>query len=431
MSVYESLARASLKVKRRLFDYNISIVGKEVKAVLIHQEEDIYHDFSDPDILDTKVITAVINFPSEVPLERYRVNGKVTNNATRTYFYEVLPVEIYLQLKDHMEVDDFIFFFLEDEQNNKIPFLLQLTDTFGKFEIGMYWRKFYGAPYNGSDISKIIPYLEEHVIAKVYDTYQEENPESSYLMTADEMEEYHNEPFKNLFINPLNPMEQTISFDSSLVVQCAFGSMLVEGYRTVTPDSPLRIIVDRLTVVNIIPSSDCKYPSVYSSEFFHPFVVDKKENYALTFPFNFETLDITFDFKFANFSGISPVIVVEMGSGTTIITENYSLVGDYSIQKTRPLFYVEDDTHFLSLSLNYNKEIVLGGKTSTGTINHTFGVQDSLTEIHFALSGETMTITIGEEIQMVDGLGVFEGKHYYIGYEKEKYINDFIRQIYF
>jgi len=185
MSVYESLARASLKVKRRLFDYNISIVGKEVKAVLIHQEEDIYHDFSDPDILDTKVITAVINFPSEVPLERYRVNGKVTNNATRTYFYEVLPVEIYLQLKDHMEVDDFIFFFLEDEQNNKIPFLLQLTDTFGKFEIGMYWRKFYGAPYNGSDISKIIPYLEEHVIAKVYDTYQEENPESSYLMTAD------------------------------------------------------------------------------------------------------------------------------------------------------------------------------------------------------------------------------------------------------
>ena len=87
MSVYESLARASLKVKRRLFDYNISIVGKEVRAILIHQTEDIYHDFSDPEILETKPITAVINFPSEVPLERYRLGGKDFNKCYQNVFF--------------------------------------------------------------------------------------------------------------------------------------------------------------------------------------------------------------------------------------------------------------------------------------------------------------------------------------------------------
>lgn len=433
MSVYESLARASLKVKRRLFDYNISIVGKEVRAILIHQTEDIYHDFSDPEILETKPITAVINFPSEVPLERYRLGGKISTNATRTYFYEVLPIEIFVKLEEHMEVDDFLFFFLEDEQNNKIPHLFQLTDTFGKFDIGMYWRKYYGAPYNGSDIEHLLPYLEEHVIAKEYDTYKEENPDSNYLMDAEEMSEYESESFRNLFVNPLNPMVQDISFSHSIVIQCAFGSIVVDGYRTVTPENPLRIIVNSLTVIHLIPSADCKYPSVYLSEFFHPFVLDKREGYALTFPFDFETLDLTFDLQFANYSGLSPIILIRMDEDNQTITEDYGIVEDYSIQKTRPLFYISNSSHFISIHLNYNNEVILDANTGTDTLTYNFGVPSDISnlQINFTLSGESMTITIGGDIQVLNGLGVFADTNYFIGYEEDKYINDFIRQIYF
>ena len=35
------------------------------------------------------------------------------------------------------------------------------------------------------------------------------------------------------------------------------------------------------------------------------------------------------------------------------------------------------------------------------------------------------------DIQALGGLGVFADTNYFIGYEEEKYINDFIRQIYF
>jgi hypothetical protein len=122
-----------------------------------------------------------------------------------------------------------------------------------------------------------------------------------------------------------------------------------------------------------------------------------------------------------------------MDEDNQAITEDYGIVEDYSIQKTRPLFYISNSSHFISIHLNYNNEVILDANTGTDTLTYNFGVPSDISnlQINFTLSGESMTITIGGDIQVLNGLGVFADTNYFIGYEEEKYINDFIRQIYF
>lgn len=432
MSVYESVKRASLDVKRRLFDYNISIVGREVKAIRIRQEEDIFHDFSEPEILSSGPITVSVNFPRELPLERYRMGGKVQTAETRTYFYELIPVEIYAKLSDNMAVDDFIFFFMEDDQKNKIPFLFQITDVFGKFEIGMIWKKFYVAPYNGSDIDKLIPYLENYVISKEYDQFKEENPESSYLLDIEEVKDYIHEPYKNLFHQPLNPKDQVIVINEPTTIQCAFGYIDVQGQRLVTPSEPLLITPEEEIILHLVVSSDCKLPSVYTSDTFHPFILDKRDAFAIKELFTPDLVgQFTLGLTFMKKSGISPIVFVDdLG---IYLADEFLIFGDYDHQKFRPIFYVEDSSgNFISIKITGGYWIELVAKTSETTVFHSFGNVSDLDTVpfNFNVLGNTFEFSTMDSVFVVESADVFFGKNFYLGYEPERYLNDFVRQIY-
>lgn len=432
MSVYESVKRASLEIKRKLFDYNISIVGREVKAIRIRQEEDIFHDFTEPEVLSAEPITVSVNFPREVPLERYRLGGKIQNAETRTYFYELIPVEIYAKLSDNMAVDDFIFFFMEDDQKNKIPFLFQITDVFGRFEIGMIWKKFYVAPYNGSDIEKIIPYLENYVISKEYDQFKEETPDSKYLLDQEDEIDYVHSAYKNLFHQPLNPKDQTITINKPTTIQCAFGYIDVLGERIVTPTEPLLIVPEEEMTLQLVVSSDCKFPSIYESDVLRPFTLDKRDAFALKGLFTADlTGDFTIDLSFMKKTETSPIVFID--SQGSFIDETFSVLGDLGIQQFRPIFYVEDSSgSFVSVRVTSDYQLELTAKTLGNTSSHVFGnVEDlDLTSFQFSVEGGVLEIFAIDNSFSVDGAESFVGKNFYLGFEPDRYLNDFIRQIY-
>ena len=108
----------------------------------------------------------------------------------------------------------------------------------------------------------------------------------------------------------------------------------------------------------------------------------REKGYALTFPFDFETLDLTFDLQFANYSGLSPVILIRMDEDNQTITEDYGIVEDYSIQKTRPLFYISNSSHFISIHLNYNNEVIPGRKYRYRyPLTYNFGVPSDISNL--------------------------------------------------
>lgn len=432
MSVYESISRASLKTKRRLFDYNVSILGQKMKAIRISYKEDMFQDIEIQDTISTSILEAIIRFPTEMPLERYRLGYKSEVDETRTYFYDILPIESYTKLEDHIEKNDFLFFFLEDEKNNKIPYLFQVTDSFGKFEIGLVWKKQYLAPYHGQLTNQIIKYLEEYVISKEYDQFKEENPDSGYLLNLEEQEEYLHEAYKNLFVSPLSPRNQEIVIDSPTTIQCAFGSIDVLGQRVVTPETPLLIVPEEETTLYLVVSEDCKYPSVYASEYFHPFTLDKKDVFAIEEVFSSDlTASFTLDLSFMTKSGISPIIFID--DNGTFLSDEFLIFGDYDYQKFRPIFYVEDSTgKFISIRVKENYELELIAKVSETTVSHLFGSVEGLETIPFniTVSGNNLEIHAIDSNYLLESVDIFFGRTFYLGYEPDRYLNDFIRQIF-
>ena len=153
MGYYDYLMKAQEKVKQVLFDENIRMLGREVYAIRISANEDMFHDLTDVHAIydDDRQISIIINFPDEIPVDRYRYSETASNvSETRISFIDLLPIVGYTKLDDNLEKNDLIFFSLNDEKKNSIPFILQVCEVFGKFEKSMVWKKVNLAPYHGA-----------------------------------------------------------------------------------------------------------------------------------------------------------------------------------------------------------------------------------------------------------------------------------------
>jgi hypothetical protein len=153
--------KASAKVQRRLFDNSIHVNGREVSGLKISLIEDIFQNTEEEIALKYDNIEAIVNYPTDFPIDRYRLEGQLSVGETRTFFFDVLPIEIYTKIDNSVEKDDYIFHFFEDEHGNRVPMLLQITETFGRFTTSLIWRKHYCAPKNGPIPPNIKALLEE------------------------------------------------------------------------------------------------------------------------------------------------------------------------------------------------------------------------------------------------------------------------------
>lgn len=164
MSIFQSISDSSAKLKRRLIDENIRKMGREMKILRIQGVEDIFQDLSDINELSKGVIDVILKFPTEIPLDRYRADYDESVEETRVFFFDLLPIEAYTKFSDHVEKRDLLFFNLEDEMRNKIPFLLQVTEVFGSFNTSLVYKKLYLAPQHGALNKSILDQLNDYYI---------------------------------------------------------------------------------------------------------------------------------------------------------------------------------------------------------------------------------------------------------------------------
>lgn len=184
MSLYDSLTNSGLRVKRRLFDSAVERLGRTVKVIRIQYREDMYQDITDIHELSTNEVSAIINFTEEIPLNRYRYEGTDHVEDTRTFFFDVLPIEVYTRLEDTLELRDLLFFWLTDENSNKIPMLLQVTETLGRFSTGLIWKRSLCAPVYGALTKPLYKTLKDYYTPEKIDTMTDEpllrdNPEEA------------------------------------------------------------------------------------------------------------------------------------------------------------------------------------------------------------------------------------------------------------
>jgi hypothetical protein len=103
-----------------------------------------------------------------MPLIRLRA-GKGTQaqvQATGLFFYDILPVEIYIRWKDQIEVNDILYFFAKDENGDKMPVVFKILDQKGAFSSQLIWRKMIAAPITNID-QEIPPDLTERLLVEI------------------------------------------------------------------------------------------------------------------------------------------------------------------------------------------------------------------------------------------------------------------------
>lgn len=184
MSLYDSVTRSSQRVKRRLFDSSIKRLGRTIKAVRIQYQEDMYKDLTDINALSTNEISAIIRFNEDIPLNRYRIDGTDYVEDTRTFFFDLIPIEIFTRLEDSLELRDLLFFWMKDENDNSIPFLLQISEVFGRFDSALVYKKAYAAPVHGALTQPLYKILKDYYTPEKIENGPEEpllrqNPEES------------------------------------------------------------------------------------------------------------------------------------------------------------------------------------------------------------------------------------------------------------
>jgi hypothetical protein len=148
-SIQSSIANATSKVQRRLFDTSVKLKGREVDGIKISVQEDIFQNEETQAVYAYEDVQVVVNYPDDVPITRFRMDGGTSVEETRTFFFDLLPIEIYTKFGDKIDDGDYIFHTFQDENQNIIPMLLQVTESFGRFTTQLIWRKHYAAAKNG------------------------------------------------------------------------------------------------------------------------------------------------------------------------------------------------------------------------------------------------------------------------------------------
>lgn len=160
MSIQSSIMKASSKVQRKLYDNAIHITGKESEVVHFFEEENKYGDVEFT-IIGQKPLVATIIYPTEVPFDRMKNDTlQIRTESSREFFFDVLPIEIFTKWEDRVDVGDFVVDFLYDENDNKMPIVLKVSEFLSTVSSHMVWKKHYCSPFRGILPPQIKSYID-------------------------------------------------------------------------------------------------------------------------------------------------------------------------------------------------------------------------------------------------------------------------------
>ena len=166
MSIQESILRKSSAVQRSLFNNKINVVGREIDVIRIGTQRDMYQNILQETIISENNLVASLHYPTEFPINRYRADAAEQVEETRTYFFDLLPIEAYFKFSDKVERDDLLFHVIWDENDNAIPVVLRVTESLGRFSTDLVWRKYYCAPENLKLDSGVLQALQQRLAVK-------------------------------------------------------------------------------------------------------------------------------------------------------------------------------------------------------------------------------------------------------------------------
>ena len=149
MSIQDALSRKLSPIKRKLFDYKIRLSGNRSKIIRLKTTENKYGDEDITIVSDCQII-AIRNYPSEIRLYRLRTEVQIPiSESTGIYFYDILPIEVFTQWKDNVEVGDILVRKIRDENYCTDPLLniIRITEVLGAFTDELAWKKSQASPH--------------------------------------------------------------------------------------------------------------------------------------------------------------------------------------------------------------------------------------------------------------------------------------------
>ena len=153
---------------RKLHDYHIFTQGKKTECTRLKKVSDVWGNSELSPISVSQISVIFIFPPGEMPLIRLRAGkgAQARVQATGLYFYDILPVEVYVRWEDEVEINDIIYFYALDEKKNKMPIVFKILDQKGAFSSQLIWRKMIAAPILNID-TEIPQDLAERLLANI------------------------------------------------------------------------------------------------------------------------------------------------------------------------------------------------------------------------------------------------------------------------
>jgi len=167
-NAYNKINNFTARAIRKLSDYTIFVRGRQTDCTRLTKIKDVWGN-ADSETISVSSIQAIFNFPpGEMPLIRLRA-GQGTQEqvqATGLYFYDILPIQVYVRWEDKLDVGDVLYFVALDENGNKMPVIFKVLDQKGSFSSQLIWRQMICAPI--MNIDREIPEdLRERILALV------------------------------------------------------------------------------------------------------------------------------------------------------------------------------------------------------------------------------------------------------------------------
>jgi hypothetical protein len=168
MGSYDKINGWIAKSIRRLHDYHIFTQGRRTECTRLTKVNDVWGN-ADAETISVSQVQAIFVFPpGEMPLIRLRA-GRGTQaevQSSNLFFYDILPTEVYVRWADSLEVGDVLYFFVLDENGNKIPVVFKILDQKGAVSSQLIWRKMLAAPVTNID-TEIPADLAERLLAEI------------------------------------------------------------------------------------------------------------------------------------------------------------------------------------------------------------------------------------------------------------------------
>lgn len=168
MSMQDKLADAFSGYQRKCYDLAVELTGTEHELLLLREEVDDYGDVQEMVLQKKSKITAILNIPSNVPVDRMRTLDNLTNEVPirNVSLFDALPIEMFVKFTDNVARGDILVkkIYFDHAQAKQYFLVLEVADIEANIAAGhLIWQQVNVAPCTKALSPLIRDYLQFEV----------------------------------------------------------------------------------------------------------------------------------------------------------------------------------------------------------------------------------------------------------------------------